>query len=242
MAKLRFAAVNEEPISTINTTPMIDVMLVMIVMLIIALPRPTHKVAIDLPSASQSGEPPVSNQLGITSKGLYLWNSESISAAALQSQLIKMKTKPDPDLLSITTDKDAPYERFDEAERRKGNTGANLLMLLESRLDNVVYRMGFGSTRAEARQLVSHKAVMVNGKVVNIPSFSVKAGDALSLRDNAKKQLRIQDALKLADSIGMPGWVQVDAAKMEGVFKKAPDRDEFGADIKEALIVELYSR
>ncbi len=131
---------------------------------------------------------------------------------------------------------------FAEAERRKGNTGANLLMLLESRLDNVVYRMGFGSTRAEARQLVSHKAVMVNGKVVNIPSFSVKAGDALSLRDNAKKQLRIQDALKLADSIGMPGWVQVDAAKMEGVFKKAPDRDEFGADIKEALIVELYSR
>ena len=131
---------------------------------------------------------------------------------------------------------------FAEAERRKGNTGANLLMLLESRLDNVVYRMGFGSTRAEARQLVSHKAVMVNGKVVNIPSFSVKAGDALSLRDNAKKQLRIQDALKLADSIGMPGWVQVDAAKMEGVFKKAPDRDEFGADIKEALIVELCSR
>lgn len=115
MAKLRFAAVNEEPISTINTTPMIDVMLVMIVMLIIALPRPTHKVAIDLPSASQSGEPPVSNQLGITSKGLYLWNSESISAAALQSQLIKMKTKPDADLLSISTDKDAPYERFDEA-------------------------------------------------------------------------------------------------------------------------------
>jgi small subunit ribosomal protein S4 len=131
---------------------------------------------------------------------------------------------------------------FAEAERRKGNTGANLLMLLESRLDNVVYRMGFGSTRAEARQLVSHKAVMVNGKVVNIPSYAVKAGDALSLRDNAKKQLRVQDSLKLAESIGMPGWVQVDGAKMEGVFKKAPDRDEFGADIKEALIVELYSR
>lgn len=131
---------------------------------------------------------------------------------------------------------------FAEAERRKGNTGANLLMLLESRLDNVVYRMGFGSTRAEARQLVSHKAVMVNGKVVNIASYAVKAGDALSLRDNAKKQLRVQDALKLADQIGMPAWVQVDIAKMEGVFKKAPDRDEFGADIKEALIVELYSR
>jgi small subunit ribosomal protein S4 len=131
---------------------------------------------------------------------------------------------------------------FAEAERRSGNTGATLLMLLESRLDNVAYRMGFGSTRAEARQLVSHCAVMVNGRMVNIPSYAVKAGDTLSLRDNAKKQLRVQDALKLADSIGMPGWVQVDVTKMEGVFKKAPDRDEFGADIKEALIVELYSR
>jgi small subunit ribosomal protein S4 len=131
---------------------------------------------------------------------------------------------------------------FAEAERRKGNTGATLLTLLESRLDNVVYRMGFGSTRAEARQLVSHKAVTVNGKVVNIPSYSVKVGDTLALRDNAKKQLRVADALKLAESIGMPAWVQVDAAKMEGVFKKTPDRDEFGADIKEALIVELYSR
>lgn len=131
---------------------------------------------------------------------------------------------------------------FAEAERRRGNTGANLLMLLESRLDNVVYRMGFGSTRAEARQLVSHRALTVNGQVVNIPSFLVKAGDVIAMRENAKKQLRVADALKLADSIGMPGWVQVDAAKMEGIFKKAPDRDEFGSDIKEALIVELYSR
>jgi small subunit ribosomal protein S4 len=131
---------------------------------------------------------------------------------------------------------------FAEAERRKGNTGANLLILLESRLDNVVYRMGFGSTRAEARQLVSHKAVMVNGQVVNIPSFSVKAGDTISLRENAKKQLRVTDALKLAESVGLAGWVSVDGTKMEGVFKKAPDRDEFGAEIKEALIVELYSR
>jgi small subunit ribosomal protein S4 len=131
---------------------------------------------------------------------------------------------------------------FAEADRRKGNTGANLLFLLESRLDNVVYRMGFGSTRAEARQLVSHKAVTVNGKVVNIPSYSVKPGDTLGLRDNARKQLRVQDALKLADAAGLPGWVQVDVSKMEGVFKKTPDRDEFGADIKEALIVELYSR
>ena len=131
---------------------------------------------------------------------------------------------------------------FEEADRRRGNTGANLLTLLESRLDNVVYRIGFGSTRAEARQLVSHKAVMVNGRVVNIPSYSVKPGDALSLRENARKQLRVVDSLKLAESVGLPGWVQVDSAKMEGVFKKAPDRDEFGADIKEALIVELYSR
>jgi len=131
---------------------------------------------------------------------------------------------------------------FAEAERRKGNTGANLLMLLESRLDNVVYRMGFGSTRAEARQLVSHKAVTVNGEVVNIPSYMVKAGDTLAMREKSKSQLRVQDALKLAQSVGMCDWVQVDANKMEGVFKKVPDRDQFGAEIKEALIVELYSR
>jgi small subunit ribosomal protein S4 len=133
-----------------------------------------------------------------------------------------------------------PY--FAEAERRRGNTGANLLFLLESRLDNVVYRMGFGSTRAEARQLVAHKAVTVNGQVVNIASYLVKAGDAVSVRDKAKKQLRVQDSLKLAASIGLPEWVQVDADKMEGVFKKVPDRDQFGAEINESLIVELYSR
>ena len=131
---------------------------------------------------------------------------------------------------------------FAEAERRKGNTGANLLMLLESRLDNVVYRMGFGSTRAEARQLVSHKGITVNGEVVNIASFLVKAGDTVGVREKAKKQLRITDAVKLAEGQGMPNWVTVDATKLEGIFKKTPDRDEFGADIKEALIVELYSR
>jgi small subunit ribosomal protein S4 len=131
---------------------------------------------------------------------------------------------------------------FAEAERRRGNTGANLLTLLESRLDNVVYRMGFGSTRAEARQLVSHKAITVNGQVVDIASYSVKAGDAIAVREAKKKQLRIIDALKLAESIGLPAWVEVNASKLEGVFKKAPDRDEFGAEIKEALIVELYSR
>ncbi len=131
---------------------------------------------------------------------------------------------------------------FAEAERRKGNTGANLLLLLESRLDNVVYRMGFASTRAEARQLVSHKGVTVNGEVVNIASFLVKVGDTVAVREKAKKQLRVTDAYKLAESMGMPAWVQVDGSKLEGVFKKTPDRDEFGADIKEALIVELYSR
>ncbi|MEX8502012.1 MAG: 30S ribosomal protein S4 [Leptothrix ochracea] len=131
---------------------------------------------------------------------------------------------------------------FAEAERRRGSTGANLLFLLESRLDNVVYRMGFGSTRAESRQLVSHKGIMVNGGIVNIPSYLVKAGDVVTVREKSKKQVRIQEALKLAESIGMPAWIQVDLSKMEGVFKKTPDRDEFGSDINESLIVELYSR
>ena len=131
---------------------------------------------------------------------------------------------------------------FAEAERRKGNTGANLLFILESRLDNVVYRMGFGSTRAESRQLVSHQAILVNGKTVNIPSYLVKAGDVIALREKAKKQLRVTDSVKLADSIGMPDWVSVDQTKLEGVFKKVPDRDQFGAEINESLIVELYSR
>ena len=131
---------------------------------------------------------------------------------------------------------------FAEAERRKGSTGVNLLTLLESRLDNVVYRMGFGSTRAEARQLVGHKGVTVNGQVVNIPSYLVKAGDVVAVREKAKKQVRVQEAFKLAESIGLPGWVQVDGAKLEGVFKKSPDRDEFASDVNESLIVELYSR
>src|SRR5581483_3873496 len=108
---------------------------------------------------------------------------------------------------------------FAEAERRRGNTGANLLSLLESRLDNVVYRMGFGSTRAEARQLVSHKGITVNGEVVNIASYLVKVGDVVAVREKAKKQLRVTEALKLAESIGLPNWVQVDATKLEGVFK-----------------------
>ena len=131
---------------------------------------------------------------------------------------------------------------FAEAERRRGNTGENLLSLLESRLDNVVYRMGFGSTRAEARQLVSHRSIEVNGQIVNIASYLVKPGDTVAVREKSKKQLRITDSVKLAESIGLPGWVQLDTGKLEGVFKKTPDRDEFGSDIKEALIVELYSR
>ena len=131
---------------------------------------------------------------------------------------------------------------FAEAERRRGNTGANLLSLLESRLDNVVYRMGFGSTRAEARQLVSHKSVTVNGQSVNIPSYQVKAGDVIAIREKSRKQLRVTEALQLAQQVGMPSWVEVSAEKVEGTFKKSPDRDEFAADINESLIVELYSR
>ena len=131
---------------------------------------------------------------------------------------------------------------FAQAERRKGNTGVNLLSLLESRLDNVVYRMGFASTRAEARQLVSHKGVSVNGQVLNIPSAMVKAGDIVSVSEKAKKQLRISDSLKLAEAQGFPSWVTVDPSKSEGVLKSFPERSDFGSDIKEALIVELYSR
>ncbi len=131
---------------------------------------------------------------------------------------------------------------FAEADRRRGNTGANLLGLLESRLDNVVFRMGFGSTRAEARQLVSHKAITVNGQPVNIPSYMVKVGDVVAVREKSKKQNRVAEALSLAQQVGIPAWVEVSADKGEGIFKKVPDRDEFGADINESLIVELYSR
>ena len=131
---------------------------------------------------------------------------------------------------------------FAEAARRKGSTGELLLQLLESRLDNVVYRMGFGSTRAEARQLVSHKAIVVNGQVVNIPSFQVKAGDVVAVREKAKKQVRIQEALSLATQIGLPSWVSVDADKLEGVFKNMPDRSELSGDINEQLVVEFYSK
>ena len=131
---------------------------------------------------------------------------------------------------------------FKEAVRIKGSTGENLLQLLECRLDNVVYRMGYASTRAEARQLVSHKAIHVNGISVNIASYQVKAGDIVSVREKAKKQIRIQDSISVADQVGFPEWVEVDMKKLEGTFKTAPERDELPAEINESLIVELYSK
>ena len=131
---------------------------------------------------------------------------------------------------------------FAEAARRKGSTGTNLLQLLESRLDNVVYRMGFGSTRAEARQLVTHCSILVNGKSLNVPSAVLKSGDVVSVTDKAKGQLRIQDSLQLAEKVGFPSWVEVDAKKMTGTYKGAPERSEFGQDINESLVVELYSK
>jgi small subunit ribosomal protein S4 len=131
---------------------------------------------------------------------------------------------------------------YKEAARLKGNTGENLLQLLEKRLDNVVYRMGFASTRAEARQLVSHKAIVVNGRVVNIPSFAVSAEDVVSVREKSKTQARIVAALELADQREKPLWVEVDNKKMEGVFKRVPDRSDLPAEINEQLIVELYSK
>ena len=131
---------------------------------------------------------------------------------------------------------------YKEAARLKGNTGENLLQLLEQRLDNVVYRMGFASTRAEARQLVSHKAVVVNGQVVNIPSFKVRPEDVVSVREKAKKQARIGAALELAEQREKPVWIEVDNNKMEGQFKRLPERSDLSAEINEQLIVELYSK
>ena len=131
---------------------------------------------------------------------------------------------------------------FAEASRKRGNTGEQLLSLLESRLDNVVYRMGLASTRAEARQLVSHRAILVNGATLNVPSALVKPNDVVSVREGAKKQARIQDSLNLAEQNGFPSWVSIDKTKMEGVLKSLPERSDIAADINESLIVELYSR
>ncbi|NKC12282.1 MAG: 30S ribosomal protein S4 [Gammaproteobacteria bacterium] len=131
---------------------------------------------------------------------------------------------------------------YARAAQSRGATGENLLKLLERRLDNVVYRMGFGSTRAEARQLVSHKAIAVNGKVVNIPSFQVTLDDVVSIRHRARNQVRIQYSLELAEQYGFPSWVDVDSKKMEGVFKSTPERADLPPDIAEQLVVELYSK
>lgn len=131
---------------------------------------------------------------------------------------------------------------YKKADRKTGATGENLLKLLESRLDNVVYRMGFGSTRAESRQLVSHKSVTVNGRWVNIASYQVKAGDVVAIAEKSRGQLRIQAALQLSSQRGEIDWVEVNADKFEGTFKRLPDREELPAEINENLIVELYSK
>jgi small subunit ribosomal protein S4 len=131
---------------------------------------------------------------------------------------------------------------YKEAARLKGSTGENLLKLLESRLDNVVYRMGFGVTRAEARQLISHRAVTVNGRRVNIPSYKVKPEDIIAIHEKSRNQTRIQYALQLSQSKGLVDWVDVDTNKMSGVLKRIPDRGDLPADINESLVVELYSK
>ncbi|MCY4641955.1 MAG: 30S ribosomal protein S4 [Gammaproteobacteria bacterium] len=131
---------------------------------------------------------------------------------------------------------------YKKASRLKGSTGENLLKLLECRLDNVAYRMGFGVTRAECRQLVCHKAIEVNGVVVNIPSYQVSPDDEVTVVEKSRKQLRIQEALNAADQIGLPDWVEVDIKKMQGKFKSVPERDDLPPDINESLVVELYSK
>jgi small subunit ribosomal protein S4 len=138
---------------------------------------------------------------------------------------------------------------YEEASKRKGATGEVLLSILETRLDNVVYRMGFGSTRAEARQLVRHKAVIVKksgdeslARVVNIPSYSVKPGDVIEIREKSKSQVRIKDALRVAEGLGFVDWLEVDSTKFSGVFKRYPDRKDLPADLNEQMVVELYSK
>ena len=132
---------------------------------------------------------------------------------------------------------------YKKAATKKGNTGENLLQMLETRLDNVVYRMGFAVTRPAARQLVSHRGITVNGKSVNLPSYAVKAGDAIALSEKAARQLRVKESLTVAQQMDLsPSWVEVDAGKFTGVFKAVPDRSDLPSDINEALIVELYSK
>lgn len=131
---------------------------------------------------------------------------------------------------------------YKRAAQKKGSTGENLLQLLESRLDNVAYRMGFGSTRAEARQLVNHKGVLVNGRIVNIPSYQVQPEDEIGVTEKARKQVRVTDAVELAQQRGIAGWLDVDPKKMAGIFKRLPDRTDLPAEINESLVVELYSK
>ncbi len=131
---------------------------------------------------------------------------------------------------------------YKAADLQKGATGQNLLNFLESRLDNVVYRMGYASTRAEARQLVSHKSIIVNEQLINIPSYQVSAGDSVKIREKSKAQQRIKDSLTVAEQYGFPNWVEVNSKEMSGVFKSVPDRIELGAEINEQLVVELYSK
>ncbi len=131
---------------------------------------------------------------------------------------------------------------YKRASKEKGSTGENLLTLLESRLDNVVYRMGFGSTRSESRQLVTHKSIQINGHIVNIPSYQVSPADKIEITKKAQKQMRIKDSLNVAKQIGFPDWVHVDAEKMEGVFTNKPEREDLPPDINESLVVELYSK
>lgn len=131
---------------------------------------------------------------------------------------------------------------YKEASRLKGSTGENLLQLLETRLDNVVYRMGFGSTRAESRQLISHKAILVNGKIVNIPSYKIKPADIVSVREKARKQARVTEAMTLADQAGFVDWIDYNHSQFEATFKALPERSDLPADINESLVVELYSK
>ncbi len=134
------------------------------------------------------------------------------------------------------------HNYYKKASQKKGSTGENLLQYLEQRLDNVCWRMGFGSTRAEARQLVGHKAITVNGVVVNAPSYIVQPHDVVAVREKAKKQNRLAESVDLAQQRGVPEWIEVDSKKMEGVFKSVPVRSDLPADINEALVVELYSK
>ncbi|WP_031434852.1 30S ribosomal protein S4 [Methylomarinum vadi] len=131
---------------------------------------------------------------------------------------------------------------YKKADQQKGATGQNLLNMLESRLDNVVYRMGYAATRAEARQLVSHKAILVNDQVTNIPSYQVQPGDVVKVREKAKKQQRIIDSLTVTEQYGFPVWVEVNSKEMSGTFKSLPDRADLGSEINEQLVVELYSK